>query len=200
MPAWRSWATAAARARIRRATGRRLPGSRSPSAYVCWAFAPRRSCSFGPTTPPSPSPSNPNLSRRPAPQLPQGATASADEKVDLLIERAQQAMLDRHYLDPAEGSALALYRSALLLDPSRGEASQGLQRLAEILFAKVQSALDERKFDVALQALETARRHQSRRQPLGGVRRATCHFTDGTWARADSGSSQRAKISIAPHS
>jgi protein TonB len=92
-----------------------------------------------------------------APQLPQGATAPADEKVDLLIERAQQAMLDRHYLDPAEGSALALYRSALVLDPSRGEASQGLQRLAEILFAKVQSALDERKFDVALQALETAR-------------------------------------------
>jgi TonB family protein len=84
------------------------------------------------------------------------ATASA-EKVDLLIERAQQAMLDRHYLDPAEGSALALYRDALLLDPTRGEASQGLQRLAEILFAKVQSALDERKFDVALQALETAR-------------------------------------------
>jgi TonB family protein len=92
-----------------------------------------------------------------APQLPQGATAPADEKVDLLIERAQQAMLDRHYLDPAEGSALALYRSALVLDPSRGEATQGLQRLAEILFAKVQSALDERKFDVALQALETTR-------------------------------------------
>ena len=92
-----------------------------------------------------------------APQHTDGATASADEKVDLLIERAQQAMLDRHYLDPAEGSALSLYRSALLLDPTRGEASQGLQRLAEILFAKVQSALDERKFDVALQALETAR-------------------------------------------
>ena len=92
-----------------------------------------------------------------APHRPPGAAASADEKVDLLIERAQQAMLDRHYLDPAEGSALALYRSALLLDPSSGEAAQGLQRLAEILFAKVQSALDERKFDVALQALETAR-------------------------------------------
>jgi protein TonB len=92
-----------------------------------------------------------------APQGSPGATAPADEKVDLLIERAQQAMLDRHYLDPAEGSALALYRSALVLDPTRGEASQGLQRLAEILFAKVQSALDERKFDVALQALETAR-------------------------------------------
>lgn len=92
-----------------------------------------------------------------APQRTEGATASSDEKVDLLIERAQQAMLDRHYLDPAEGSALSLYRNALLLDPSRGEATQGLQRLAEILFARVQSALDERKFDVALQALETAR-------------------------------------------
>jgi TonB family protein len=92
-----------------------------------------------------------------APQHAETATASADEKVDLLIERAQQAMLDKHYLDPAEGSALALYRSALVLDPSRGEASQGLQRLAEILFARVQSALDERKFDIALQALETAR-------------------------------------------
>jgi protein TonB len=86
-----------------------------------------------------------------------GATAPADEKVDLLIERAQQAMLDKHYLDPAEGSALALYRSALLIDPSSGEATQGLRRLAEILFAKVQGALDDRKFDVALQALETAR-------------------------------------------
>jgi protein TonB len=92
-----------------------------------------------------------------APHGPPGAVAPADEQVDLLIERAQQAMLDRHYLDPAEGSALALYRSALLLDPSSGEAAQGLRRLAEILFAKVQSALDERKFDVALQALETAR-------------------------------------------
>jgi len=92
-----------------------------------------------------------------APQRTEGASASSDEKVDLLIERAQQAMLDRHYLDPAEGSALSLYRNALLLDPSRGEATQGLQRLAEILFARVQSALDERKFDVALQALETAR-------------------------------------------
>jgi TonB family protein len=79
------------------------------------------------------------------------------EKVDALIDRARQAMLDRHYLDPAEGSALSLYRDALILDPSNGEAAQGLQRLAEILFARVQSALDERKFDVALQALETAR-------------------------------------------
>ena len=66
-------------------------------------------------------------------------------------------MLEKHYIDPADGSALTLYRGALVLDPGSGEARQGLQRLAEILFARVQSDLDERKFDGALQALETAR-------------------------------------------
>ena len=93
----------------------------------------------------------------PAAQQAAKPSTGADEKVDLLIEKAQQAMLERHYLDPADGSALSLYRGALLLDPGNGEARQGLQRLAEILFARVQSALDERKFDVALQSLETAR-------------------------------------------
>jgi periplasmic protein TonB len=92
-----------------------------------------------------------------AAQPPGKAAAGADEKIDVLIEKAGQAMLDRHFIDPAEGSALTLYRNALLLDPNNGEAHQGLQRLAEILFTRAQSALDERKFDVALQALETAR-------------------------------------------
>jgi TonB family protein len=82
---------------------------------------------------------------------------SMDEKVDTLMERAQQAMTERHFIDPANGSALSLYRDVLIIDPKNGEARQGLQRLAEILIARVQSALDERKFDVALQFLETAR-------------------------------------------
>jgi len=92
-----------------------------------------------------------------APQVPGKPAVASDEKVDLLIEKAQKAMLERHFIDPAEGSALTLYRSALALDPDNGEARQGLQRLAEILITRVQSALDEKKFDVALQALETAR-------------------------------------------
>ena len=96
-------------------------------------------------------------------ELPNGAPApakvpeAADERVDGLIEKAQQAMLERHFIDPAAGSALTLYRDVLLIDPNNGEARQGLQRLAEILIARVQSALDERKFDLALQSLETAR-------------------------------------------
>jgi len=99
----------------------------------------------------------PAASAEQAQQQPAKAAAGADEKVDLLIEKAGQAMADRHFIDPADGSALTLYRNALVLDPNNGEAHQGLQRLAEILFARAQSALDERKFDVALQALESAR-------------------------------------------
>jgi len=83
--------------------------------------------------------------------------ADADEKADALIEKAQQAMLDRHFIDPLAGSALSLYREVLVIKPDSGEARQGLQRLSEILIARVQSALDDRRFDVALQFLETAR-------------------------------------------
>jgi TonB family protein len=83
--------------------------------------------------------------------------AEADAKVDELIEKAQRAMLDRHFIDPAAGSALSLYREVLIIEPDNGEALQGLQRLSEILIARVQSALDDRKFDVALQFLESAR-------------------------------------------
>ncbi len=99
----------------------------------------------------------PAASAEQAQQQPAKAAAGAVEKVDLLIEKAGQAMADRHFIDPADGSALTLYRNALVLDPNNGEAHQGLQRLAEILFTRAQSALDERKFDVALQALESAR-------------------------------------------
>jgi TonB family protein len=83
--------------------------------------------------------------------------AENEEKVDALIAEAQRAMRDRHFIDPSDGSALSLYRSALVLDPSSGEAQQGLKRLMEILVARVQSALDEKQFDSALQALETVR-------------------------------------------
>jgi TonB family protein len=113
---------------------------------------------------------NNGANRVPAPQSPAAAPgapttaaavapadAATEETVDALIEQAQRAMRDRHFIDPADGSALALYRSALVLDPASGEARQGLARLGEILITHVVSALDERQFDAALQALETAR-------------------------------------------
>ena len=85
------------------------------------------------------------------------SSSATEDKVDALISEAQIAMRDRHFIEPAQGSALSLYRSALLLDPASGEAQQGLKRLAEILVERVQSALDERQFEAALQALETVR-------------------------------------------
>jgi periplasmic protein TonB len=88
---------------------------------------------------------------------PAAAASATEEKVDGLIAQAQRAMNDRHFIEPAEGSALALYRGALTLDPTRGEAQQGLKRLAEVLVARVQTALDEKQYDAALQALETVR-------------------------------------------
>ena len=63
---------------------------------------------------------------RPRPAAGAPADAATEEKVDALIEQAQRAMRDRHFIDPADGSALALYRSALVLDPASGEARQGL--------------------------------------------------------------------------
>lgn len=92
-----------------------------------------------------------------APAVPGKSAEAVDEKVDALIEKAQQAMSERHFIDPAAGSALGLYREVLIMDPNNGEARQGLQRLEEILVIRVQSALDEHKFDLALQFLETAR-------------------------------------------
>jgi TonB family protein len=108
---------------------------------------------------PVPTASAPSQASAPSPAAPAPvkSPAEADEKVDALMEKAQQAMLDRHFIDPLAGSALSLYREVLVIKPDNGEARQGLQRLSEILIARVQSALDDRKFDVALQFLETAR-------------------------------------------
>jgi TonB family protein len=66
-------------------------------------------------------------------------------------------MLDRHFVEPADGNALALYRNVLKYDPNNGEAREALQRLAQVLVARVQSDLDAKKIDTATQALEAAR-------------------------------------------
>jgi TonB family protein len=127
---------------------RRESGEPAPAAGSKTASAP----ASAPVSAPASAPANATT-----PAASAKSSAEVDEKVDALMEKAQQAMLDRHFIDPLAGSALALYREVLILSPDDGEARQGLQRLSEILIARVQSALDDRKFDVALQFLETAR-------------------------------------------
>lgn len=100
-----------------------------------------------------------------ATQAPAGATANSkasqgaasDEQIDALLDKARQAMSDRHFIEPANANALTYYQDVLIFDPSNGEARQGIERLGQILIAKVQSDLDDQKYDLALQALETAR-------------------------------------------
>lgn len=94
--------------------------------------------------------------RGPAAGTPE-AQHAADEQVDSLLDRARQAMRDRHYIDPPDQNALAYYQGVLLYDRENGEARQGLERLAQILFARVQTDLNDKRYDLALQALETAR-------------------------------------------
>ncbi len=83
--------------------------------------------------------------------------AASDAQIDALLDKARQAMVDRHFIEPANGNALAFYQDVLIYDPANGEARQGIQRLAQILVSRVQADLDEQKYDLALQALETAR-------------------------------------------
>jgi periplasmic protein TonB len=82
---------------------------------------------------------------------------SGSDSVDELLEKAAQAMLDRRYIEPLDNSALGYYHSILAFDANNAEAKQGLDRLAELLLAKAQTALDQQHVDQALQALETAR-------------------------------------------
>jgi protein TonB len=87
---------------------------------------------------------------------PAGQHTGADS-VDALLEKAAQAMLERRYIEPADNSALGYYHSILTYDANNAEAKQGLDRLAELLLAKAQTALDQQHVDSALQALEIAR-------------------------------------------
>ena len=83
--------------------------------------------------------------------------SSADDNVDTWLERATQAMLDRRFIEPPDNSALTFYRRVQALDAGNAEAKQGLSRLSELLLSKAETALEQRRFEPALQAIEAAR-------------------------------------------
>lgn len=152
------------------------PTGRSNPWIVLWVIGILAGCGAAyliyrlAATPAPPSPAHPAAAPATAPAAVPGAvpaspaaagasdlSAGNEAKVDALLERARQAMLDRRYLDPASNNALSLYQSVLTYDADNGEARQGLQRLEQILITRVQSYLDDKKYDLALQFLETAR-------------------------------------------
>lgn len=87
-----------------------------------------------------------------APQ-PAVETSLIHGKVDELLERARQAMRDRHYSEPAGDNALLYYRSAAAADPTNGEAVDGLQRVAGVLAVRIEDAMNGNRLDEAGMAL-----------------------------------------------
>ncbi len=83
--------------------------------------------------------------------------AAGSAQADALLSKARLAMSERRYIDPADNSALGYFREVLARDPGNDEAKQGLARLEELLLSRAETALDQRRFDPALQALEAAR-------------------------------------------
>ena len=84
------------------------------------------------------------------------ANASADD-LEKLLGDARRAMVEKRYVEPESGSALAAFRAVLAIDAANGEARQGIDRIAEVLVGRAEAAITARDFPAALRALEGAR-------------------------------------------
>jgi TonB family protein len=84
---------------------------------------------------------------------PQVETSLIKGKVDDLLEKARLAMRERRYSEPVGDNALLYYRSASAADPSNGEATDGLQRVAAVLAARFDESMTAGKLDEAGLAL-----------------------------------------------
>jgi protein TonB len=85
------------------------------------------------------------------------APTATGERIETLLASARAAMRDRRYIDPENDNALAHYRNVLTFDPENGEARQGLERIAEVLVGRAESAMASRDYPAALRSLEVAR-------------------------------------------
>ena len=86
------------------------------------------------------------------------ATAGVSpEEVEGLLERARTAMRDKRYVEPSSDNALNHYKSVLDVDPTNGEAKQGLDRITDVLIGRAAVGLSSHDYSAALRALEIAR-------------------------------------------
>jgi TonB family protein len=80
-------------------------------------------------------------------------TSIVQGKVDELLEKARLAMHERRFTEPAGDNALVYYRSAVAADAQNAEARDGLQRVAGVLAARFDEAMNASHFDEAAQTL-----------------------------------------------
>ena len=73
------------------------------------------------------------------------------------LAAAQAAVRAGHLLDPAAGSAFALYSEVLRLDPQNATAQRGIDQIATHFIEQAESQLVEGKLDAAESSLNAAR-------------------------------------------
>jgi periplasmic protein TonB len=104
----------------------------------------------------SPGPSGTSTQASAGAAEPSAATApvpAAQGTLDELLEKARLAMRERRYTAPATSCALLYYRSALAVDPSNGEARDGMARLAGLLGTRFDESVAGAHYDEAAEAL-----------------------------------------------
>ncbi len=78
-------------------------------------------------------------------------------RVENLLEKASRAMFERHFTAPRGANALVYYRSVLAVDPTNGEALNGLLRVSNVLISQFRDAMAQGHYNGAALALATLR-------------------------------------------
>ncbi|MBK8284664.1 MAG: hypothetical protein IPK97_07085 [Ahniella sp.] len=86
--------------------------------------------------------------------------AEAEAERDRLLEAAEQAMAVKHWLQPEEENALALFTQVLSLDPGQTKARIGREALLDSLFNEAGNALDEGDDSLARDLVDALDLHQ----------------------------------------
>lgn len=87
-------------------------------------------------------------------------TAGLPDKPDPVkaeLALAQEAFAQGKYLEPANESALDLYRSALALDPNNAEALAGIRAVTDKVLERAEAALLAERIEEAIVSIERAR-------------------------------------------
>lgn len=82
-------------------------------------------------------------------------TSIVQGHVDDLLEKARHAMFERHFTTPRGANALVFYRSVLAVDPTNGEALDGLRRVGNVLISQFDGAMGHGHYQQAALALAT---------------------------------------------
>lgn len=101
---------------------------------------------------PAPGAPQPRSAPLPTPQL---DTSIVQGRLDELLEKASRAMFARHFTAPRGDNALVYYRSVLAVDPTNGEARDGLRRVGNVLVSRFQNDVDQQHLNRAALALAT---------------------------------------------